>query len=322
VAEKIIKTSTDKQGQAYIDAGIGEALFNLGRYEEAENYLINSLDLSVKRKQYPPALMAAQRISIVRREQKRFAEALQYQDQFIAFKDSVFNQEKDKLSRELKVKYETREKELQIASLQRENRVASQRNWWIGGSLFLFMGIGFYSMRLQAERRMRQSANEKAMSEAKTLLLQEQLEKQRLELVANRTRLDDYAQMLIDRNQQMAELSAQLLTEKPIPNGRQITAEESPDLYRQSILTDADWEKFQQYFSEVFPGVITKLRVKYPSLTPVETRLILLDKMKLSMKETSTILGVSTEAIKKGRYRLRKKYNLNEDDLSLMVPND
>lgn len=321
VAEKIIKTSTDKQGQAYIDAGIGEALFNLGRFEEAESYLTNSLDLSLKRKQYPPALLAAQRLSIVRRKQNRFAEALQYQDQFIAFKDSVFNQEKDKLSRELKVKYETREKELQIASLQRENRVATQRNWWIGGSLCLLMGIGFYTLRLRAERKVRQLANEQTMSEARVLLLQEQLEKQQLELAANRTRLDDYAQMLIDRNQQMAELTAQLLSEKPVSDSPQ-SPDEPWDLYRQTILTDADWEKFQQYFSEVFPGVITKLRVKYPSLTPVETRLILLDKMKLSLKETSTILGVSTEAIKKGRYRLRKKYNLNEDDLSLMVPND
>jgi DNA-binding CsgD family transcriptional regulator len=51
-------------------------------------------------------------------------------------------------------------------------------------------------------------------------------------------------------------------------------------------------------------------------VTPAEIRLVLLDKMGLSQKEASAILGIGIDAVKKGRYRLKKKYNLVQDDLS------
>jgi len=44
-------------------------------------------------------------------------------------------------------------------------------------------------------------------------------------------------------------------------------------------------------------------------------RLVLLDSMGLSLKEVAAILGIGLEAVKKGRYRLKKKYNLNSSDL-------
>ena len=56
-----------------------------------------------------------------------------------------------------------------------------------------------------------------------------------------------------------------------------------------------------------------------PELSPAELRTILLDKMNLNLKEHAEILGVSIDAVKKSRYRLRKKYGLPaEDDLSAL----
>ena len=37
-------------------------------------------------------------------------------------------------------------------------------------------------------------------------------------------------------------------------------------------------------------------------------------KMNLSSKEIANILNISTEGVKKARYRLRKKLNLSSDD--------
>lgn len=317
VAEKALLTSSDKQGQGYIDAGIGEALFNLGRFEEAEGYLTKSLELSIKRKQYPPALLAAGRLSAARKAQRRFEEALQFHEQFVAFKDSVSSQEKDKLSRELTIKYETREKELQIKALQRENELATQRNWWIGGLLLLLSSIGFYTLRLRSAQERQRFETEKAQSEAHAQVLAQQLEIKNLELDTNRTRLEDYAHILIERNQQLHELTQEM--ELSNTGNRAKLPEASEDLYKQVILTEADWAKFQEYFNKVYPGYITHLRVQQPDLTPAETRLVLLDKMGLSLKECSSILGISVDAVKKGRYRLKKKLNLESDDLANMV---
>lgn len=317
VAEKVLQASTDKQGQAYVDGGIGEALFNLGRFEVAEPYLTKSLELSMKRKQYPSALLAAGRLGAVRKKQRRFEEALQYQELYVAFKDSLFNQEKDKLSRELTIKYETREKEHQIISLKRENELAAQRNWWIGGLLLLLSSCGFYVLRLRATRERQRLEAEKAQSEAQSQVLAQQLEIKNLELETNRTRLGDYAQMLIERNQQLHELTQEMELGKI--NARSRPPEGSEELYNQVILTDADWAKFQEYFNKVYPGFIIQLRVYQPDLTPAEIRLILLDKMGLSLKEASAILGISVDAVKKGRYRLKKKLNIESDDLASLI---
>ena len=317
VAETVVRNGSDKQGIAFIEAGIGEALYNLGRFEEAEQYLNKSLELSVKRKQYPPASQAAARLSIMRKKQGRFEDALRYHEQFLTYKDSVFNQEKEKISRELTVKYETHEKELTITALERENRLATQRNRWIGGSLTLLSIIGFYTLRIRSLRKQELLALEKAQSEAKALQLARELEIKNLELAAHATRLIDYTQMLVERNRQLNDLTTQIQSGKT-----SAPSEDAENLFNLVILTEADWEKFQEYFNRAYPGYINKLRTRYPDLTPAEIRLVLLDKMGLSQKETSAILGIGIDGVKKGRYRLKKKYNLEQDDLAAAMPVD
>nr|WP_293844189.1 tetratricopeptide repeat protein [uncultured Arsenicibacter sp.] len=84
------------------------------------------------------------------------------------------------------------------------------------------------------------------------------------------------------------------------------------ELTRQSILTDADWDRFRQSFERVYPDYILRLRATYPTLTPAEIRLICLSRLDLSTKETASMLGVSTDTVIKTRYRIRRKANLPE----------
>jgi DNA-binding CsgD family transcriptional regulator len=50
-------------------------------------------------------------------------------------------------------------------------------------------------------------------------------------------------------------------------------------------------------------------------------RLIALLKMNLSSKEIADILGISADGIKKARYRLRKKMNLEDSQLQSYLLN-
>jgi DNA-binding CsgD family transcriptional regulator len=147
---------------------------------------------------------------------------------------------------------------------------------------------------------------EKSVLEATNLVMQQKLENQQLEIASHRNRLDDYTQMLISRNKQLSELYGALdLAEKSVDVLDKSLLEE---LYNQVIYTNDDWEKFQLYFNQVFPGYIPALRKAYPTLTPAETRSVLLDKMGLSLKEQAQIQGVTTGAIKQTRYRLHRKF--------------
>jgi hypothetical protein len=79
------------------------------------------------------------------------------------------------------------------------------------------------------------------------------------------------------------------------------------------ILTDEDWTKFKLYFDKAFPGMIFRLRHEFPTLTGSEQRLFLLIKLKNDSREMSDMLGISMESVRKNKYRLKKKLQLEED---------
>jgi tetratricopeptide (TPR) repeat protein len=316
-AERLVAASLDKQGISFIQSGIGEALFHLNRHKEAFPYLEKSLQTGLERKQYPAAAAAARMLGESYKLQQHFKDAFFYQEIYLGLKDSMFNQEKSRISQELIFQYEAHEKELKIAALEREKKLAAQSNWWIFGLLSMVFTIAFYAFRLNTAREKHRLESENIKAEAQSLQLHQALEIQKAKLVANQSSLENYARMLIDRNQQLNDLMLQMELGRGQKDPNPI--KDSVNLYDRVILTESDWGNFQRQFNEVYPGYISDLRTKHPKLTPSEIRLILLDKMGLSLRETSTILGSSMDAVKKGRYRLRKKYNLSDENLSNMV---
>jgi DNA-binding CsgD family transcriptional regulator len=83
-------------------------------------------------------------------------------------------------------------------------------------------------------------------------------------------------------------------------------------LLQSTILTDAEWNDFKLLFDKVHKGYIVRLKSQYPSFTFSEIRLILLSRLDLSDREISRMLGISIDAVRKTRHRLRKKLNDNE----------
>jgi DNA-directed RNA polymerase specialized sigma24 family protein len=84
-------------------------------------------------------------------------------------------------------------------------------------------------------------------------------------------------------------------------------------LLNSTILTEEDWKAFRQMFDLVHPGFFVRLKEKLSDLTPAETRLLALTKLQLAPKEMAAMLGISYDAIKKSRQRLRRKINLPEE---------
>jgi Tetratricopeptide repeat. len=84
-------------------------------------------------------------------------------------------------------------------------------------------------------------------------------------------------------------------------------------LLEATILTDEDWKKFRQLFEKVYPGFFIRLKEKMPDLSAADIRLLALTKLQLPPRNMASMLGVSYDAIKKARQRLRKKIDLPED---------
>lgn len=316
VAEMLGRDMPNRQGMTILDLSLGEALFYLGRFEEARRYLRQSLEVSRQRNQLPSALASARLLYLVEKEQGIMPAALSYLEQYGALRDSIFSTEKEKIVRELSVQHQTREKEAEIEFLKIQNQLARQRNAWIAGSMLIVFGVLLFLYRTSVQRRQEKLTHEKELAEAQNYVMAKQLEIKDFELKAQRTRLEDYAKMLIDRNQRLQELSAAIQPSSQAPGK---PAESGHHVWPGTpILTDADWEKFKLYFNSVYPDFVFGLKTKFPNLSSAELRLVMLAKMGLNTKESATILGISIDAVKKGRYRLRKKFDLSGEQLSEM----
>ncbi len=77
-------------------------------------------------------------------------------------------------------------------------------------------------------------------------------------------------------------------------------------------------ERFQKLFDETFDQVhddfLTRLKALHPELTPRELRLCAFLRMNLSTKEIAPLMNISVRGVEIGRYRLRKKLNLERDE--------
>lgn len=81
-----------------------------------------------------------------------------------------------------------------------------------------------------------------------------------------------------------------------------------------TILTEDEWINFKNLFDLAFPGITTSLKERYPALTAAELRLISLTYLNISSQAMSSMLGISTETVRKTRQRLRKKIDIWEQE--------
>jgi DNA-binding CsgD family transcriptional regulator/uncharacterized membrane protein len=128
------------------------------------------------------------------------------------------------------------------------------------------------------------------------------------------TLLAAYLTSLKEKTAQIDSLDTELQRQKEEKNDSELLtmAAKREKLIYSTIFTDEDWQYFRSLFEQVYPGFIYRLKEKYPDLSPGETRLLILTKLNLSTGEMAQMLGLTILAIRKARYRLRKKFDLDE----------
>jgi DNA-directed RNA polymerase specialized sigma24 family protein len=148
---------------------------------------------------------------------------------------------------------------------------------------------------------------------------QERLESEKqlvaAELANAGDQLNMFTKSIQEKNSLIEEFTAQLESMQPASVGvmENYEPETLLKLRESTILTDEEWESFRKLFEKVHTGYFDRLKIKIPGLSPAETRFIALTKLQFSNKEMAGILGISTDAVRMNKHRLRKKLNLTED---------
>lgn len=77
--------------------------------------------------------------------------------------------------------------------------------------------------------------------------------------------------------------------------------------------TEADWAQFRAQLESIYPGFFEHIQQRFGPLTSNEEKICAYLKVNLSSKEIASLTHVTTGAVEKARYRLRKKMELPRD---------
>jgi len=145
-------------------------------------------------------------------------------------------------------------------------------------------------------------------------------EKQKEMLDAKARELTSYSILVSNKNQllkQISGLNTQILNDK---DSAIKMAEKVDEIIKSNINMDEEWENFNMHFDKVHPDFFEKLKQICEHLTEENLRLCAYIKIGLTTKQIAQLLHVIPSTIFTGRYRLKKKLNLSdEEDLDKFI---
>lgn len=121
--------------------------------------------------------------------------------------------------------------------------------------------------------------------------------------------LATYQIYLSEKNEQIEKLEQELTAIKESTN--EVLKRKQPQiegLIYSHLMTEENWQLFKESFAIEQPVYVQFLAEYFPNLTESNIRIVLLQKLGLTNQETANILGITIDAVKKAKQRLKKKY--------------
>ena len=198
----------------------------------------------------------------------------------------------------VKIAEELEDKEERIQSLEKARFYQRIR---AGGFLIIFMLILIGGLMILGNRRKEFRLRENMLKEGKKLAEQRLLNAQ--------LQLGNFTNSFIQQNKAIDELTSSL---NQANNDRKMedALVEIDRLQKIRILTDDDWQEFKTLYNKAYPGFFQRLADRYPYLTPAESRYAALIKLGLDNKQMAHILAISTDSMRKLKFRFREKTNI------------
>ncbi|HUH25158.1 MAG TPA: tetratricopeptide repeat protein [Flavobacterium sp.] len=155
--------------------------------------------------------------------------------------------------------------------------------------------------------------------EFKRKLLAFQYQKIQAEKKLNETSnsLQSYRAYLVEKNRQIRELEQVITGMKNTASQKTAhRANALEQLLSSHLMTDENWLMFKQAFIDEQKEYYDGLLENFPALTESNLRIILLQKVGLNNADTAQTLGITIDAVKKAKQRLRKKYPEDFDTIA------
>ncbi|HEY9117842.1 MAG TPA: triple tyrosine motif-containing protein [Roseivirga sp.] len=197
----------------------------------------------------------------------------------------------------------------------------------LGSLALLFLGFNFLDKRhrsktLALEKEKNKEIKEKndeiadLSKKSETEIIRLKNENLEAEIKMKSQELTSSAMHLIQKNQLLNQIKNTLKNINKDAEKNQLTTQlnrivKSID---KDLSTTEEWQQFQNNFDDVHGNFITRLKETHPDLTPQELKFSAYIRMNLNTKEMANLLNISVRGVEIGRYRIRKKLNLERKD--------
>ncbi len=235
--------------------------------------------------------------------------------------DSLFNSESvARISRlELDYKFE-KQQQLFEFELQRQEAEKAKRELILIsiGSVLFFVVLTLVLLIILQRRKMRYSRLEKEHLELESKHLNLEKEKLTGQLEFKNRELATNVMYLLKKNELITSISEKLIKSKlDFKKENQLIIQEIIFDLRSNMDTDS-WAEFEAHFTQVHTDFYTRLNEQFPNLTTNEKKLCAFLKLNMSTKDISSITYQSVKSISVARSRLRKKLNIESEEINLV----
>jgi hypothetical protein len=237
--------------------------------------------------------------------------ALTYRKQYDVAKDSLDVINNRAAVNQVKLKWEMEKYVGEVNKLKAEAGMEVFKRNALIAVLFLLMVISILTYNRQVLKRRK----EKELFEKQEALLLSEKTRTEEELQHASEALVQYTENLKEKNEIIEEFKTEVeqLQLQLGGSADKEKIEHLEKLMQTHIMTDETWDEFKRLFEKVHSGFLFRLKERFIQITETDIRLLTLIKLGLGNREMANMLGVTTEAIKKSRQRLRKKISLPED---------
>ena len=232
----------------------------------------------------------------------------------------AFTEVKDKLAaigqQEAIEKIEARH---QLVEKEKENRLlkaeteSQQNKLRLQNTLVGAMALGLILLGLIIFLLFKRNQDARIMFRQKELINKQKVEELNRELDFKNRELTTKALHQVQNEELLSSISERL---ESITGSNGNAHKEINYLIRElkADLRKNNWEEFELHFQKVHPRFYKQLNNKFPKLTANEKKLCAFLKLSLKTKDISAITGQSVKSIEVARTRLRKKFNLKQED--------
>lgn len=301
-ALQIYRENEHAKGIGSILTNIAAILSDQGKYSEALANFEEALGYLKEINALRELNTLYMNMSITYNELKEFEKSLEYYHLSQELKDSIMSPEIQTKIANLQNQYEIKKYEQELVTQKQESRLRQYILLFAISGLFVLWIILFFRYRLVRKNKVLQEAD---YNQEKINLTNE--------LEFKNKQMESFAIHIIQKNEFLEKLVSDIdrIDKKSLTIDNVNTLKNS---IKQNLHIEKDKEEFHNYVDQIHQSFFFKLEQKFPQLTKAERRLCSLLILDLSIKEIADLISISPETVKKVRYRLRKKFELNRED--------